>query len=511
MKLGRMKDGRYFKNVGYLEGAGQPKFYLGRNPAEALIRAGRIERVWQWHAECFRWSDVERPYWYGYPLDLARAIAEGRPIEHVPESWAKWVAELGVATTDQQALASGLIQTFHQAVGDYVKDVQAKFPTLWGSARVRLIEFVRERVTDFGLKDFDAAKIESVIHLLASRPVSRKTGRPVSVSWSRNTIKEFRRFIRWLHKSKEYRWSRPADYDVSPVRVARTQGERARITALAVEVFTADELATLWRYGLPWDRLLMTLALNGGFGMAEIATLRPEEVLFDQPHPAARRIGLDPPDVPACWIRRLRGKTDVYGEWKLWDVTVAALRWIMRNRPHPEWVVTTKAGQFLHPQGKRNNLIANSWTRLLARVRKDHPRFPARSFNKLRKTAINLLRQAAGEELASLFAAHGRPVHDDLIRVYANPRWASLHRATDGVREHLAPVFDPVPEPFPAGEVRGGPNLSLKTIEEIGRLAREGFKPGEIGVRAGVSRETARRWAKRATKAAGESPEESGR
>jgi hypothetical protein len=245
--------------------------------------------------------------------------------------------------------------------------------------------------------------------------------------------------------------------------------------------------------------LLMALALNCGFGMAEITTLRPEEVLFDQPHPDGRRIGLERAEEAASWIRRLRGKTDVYGEWKLWDMSVSALRWIMKNRPHADWVVTTKAGHFLHPHGKRNNLIANSWSRLLSRVQKDYPNFRSRSFNKLRKTAINLVRQASGEELASLFASHGQPVHDDLIRVYANPRWAPLHAATDGVRVKMASVFETVDEPFPAGETRGGPNISKKTIEEIGRLAREGLNAGEIGERLGVSRETARRWAQRAT------------
>jgi hypothetical protein len=113
-----------------------------------------------------------------------------------------------------------------------------------------------------------------------------------------------------------------------------------------------------------------------------MATLPPDEVFFGQPHPFAGRIGL--PEEPAEWIRRLRGKSDVYGERRLWDVTAQAPRWIMALRPHPERVVTTKNGGDLHPKGYRNNLLANSWNRLVGRVREDIPDFPRRSCNKLR-------------------------------------------------------------------------------------------------------------------------------
>ena len=51
--------------------------------------------------------------------------------------------------------------------------------------------------------------------------------------------------------------------------------------------------------------------------------------------------------------------------------------WITALRPHPERVVTTKNGGDLHPKNYRNNLLANSWNRLIGRVREDIPEFPA--------------------------------------------------------------------------------------------------------------------------------------
>jgi hypothetical protein len=194
---------------------------------------------------------------------------------------------------------------------------------------------------------------------------------------------------------------------------------------------------------------------------------------------------------------RLRGKTEVYGEWKLWDVTVDALQWIMALRPHPERIVVPKSGGELHKKTQRNNQIANSWHRLLDRIGADQPNFPRRSFNKQRKTAINLVRQHAGKEVASLFASHGRPVRDELIRVYANPRWVTLHETTDTVRLKLDDVFKSVSEPFRPVEVRGGPNISLDQIERIKKMVNEGRRICDVASEVGVSRETVRRWASR--------------
>lgn len=54
MKLGQMQDGRFFRNVGFLEGGSQPKFYLGRDRAEALVRGGKIEQIWRFVVADFR-------------------------------------------------------------------------------------------------------------------------------------------------------------------------------------------------------------------------------------------------------------------------------------------------------------------------------------------------------------------------------------------------------------------------------------------------------------------------
>ena len=45
-----------------------------------------------------------------------------------------------------------------------------------------------------------------------------------------------------------------------------------------VQTYSLDELKLLWQSALPFQRLLMLLALNGAFGRAEVASLRFSEV-----------------------------------------------------------------------------------------------------------------------------------------------------------------------------------------------------------------------------------------
>lgn len=519
MKLTRLADGRYCKNIGFTVDVQrvrrQPKFYLGRDYATAMIRAGSLEKFWASMSDLTT-RNGEPPYWPDNSIIVAQAIASGNYTPEVQNTiWWHDARQVGAipgvdplpkiiaVIREQSAPAIDPSKTLHLAMRDYIASIQQTHATQWGDVKVRHTEFLIAHIGDCPLGQLGTREIDAIVEQIAARPSSERSGGPVSVYWAKNVIKEFRAFLRWLNKSKGWTWTRPADYDVVPVRITRTQEERAKITTLTVQTFAPSELLTLWKYALPFERLLMSLGLNCGFGMAEIASLQVQEILFDQPHPCGTIIGLAEADKPANWVRRLRGKSEVFGEWKLWPMTVRALRWIGQHRPHDRLVVTTKTGGSFADPTHRNNQLANTWNRLINRIQEDLPSFPRRSFGKVRKTAINLVRQVAGEEVAALFAAHGRPVHDELMRVYANPRWAALHAATGQVGQQLLTVFDSVTEPFVLGEVKGGPNISRGEIAEIQRLAAEGRKPGEIGKRVGVSRGTARRWAKRRPEATG--------
>jgi hypothetical protein len=78
----------------------------------------------------------------------------------------------------------------------------------------------------------------------------------------------------------------------------------------------------------------MLLALNCGFGKAEVASLELSEVLLRARHPHERETGHTGSEADS-WVLRVRHKSDVYGEWKLWPETVRAidLQWTPLSRP----------------------------------------------------------------------------------------------------------------------------------------------------------------------------------
>ena len=80
-----------------------------------------------------------------------------------------------------------------------------------------------------------------------------------------NYISELRRFFRWLHRSKEFNWRKPEDYDELKTNVKDMQEERTRIDDMNVEVYLPEELEILNKYATPLDRVLLLLGLNCGF------------------------------------------------------------------------------------------------------------------------------------------------------------------------------------------------------------------------------------------------------
>src|SRR5205823_6566444 len=107
------------------------------------------------------------------------------------------------------------------------------------------------------------------------------------------------------------------DYEPARVRIRLTPTEMsARLTPERVQTYTLDELQTLWEYASAWERFLMVMALNCGFGVDQISMLQTTEF-----HEADQRH-------PAPWIGRVRYKTGVYGEWTLFPQTVQAVEWM---------------------------------------------------------------------------------------------------------------------------------------------------------------------------------------
>ena len=107
------------------------------------------------------------------------------------------------------------------AIAAYIRKVEEQYTlpdgslTAWGKCKCNQIRFVGQHAPDFCLSDFGLCQIEDMIRVVAARPARKHDGKPISHSWAKATIREFRQFIRWLDRSNEFVWRKPRDYEAA--------------------------------------------------------------------------------------------------------------------------------------------------------------------------------------------------------------------------------------------------------------------------------------------------------
>jgi hypothetical protein len=323
-------------------------------------------------------------------------------------------------------------ERLYRAIEDYAAYVVTQNAKEYGDREAAAARRLKDAHGDVPLDQFGVSALEQIRDYWRSRPNSRKSGKPIALTTVKNQLKTAKRFVRWLHRTEKYDWSKPVDAEDilrADVEQLRTQEERARLKD-GVPVWTIDELAVLYQYATDAERVLLLLGLNCAFQHVDVAQLRHEEIESEHERPK---------------IRRVRQKSTVLGEFVLWTETVQALDWLRHTRPqHSDYAVVTEQGTTYSRQR-----IANMWNRLLDRVQKQKPHFRRLSFKYLRKTAGQLVRDRSNGEITAVFLCHGQPVAgDELSDDYTNRPFDKVAETLDGVRCDLQPMFDAVPDAF---------------------------------------------------------------
>jgi hypothetical protein len=326
-------------------------------------------------------------------------------------------------------------KSLHQALDAYAQFAQQKNRKGFGQVEAASAKRLKNAHVDIPLAAFGISAMEAIATYWADRPVAKKTGRPVALSTIINHLKTARRFVRWLHRTDAFEWTKPDDAEQALQVRAQALRNADEIAALGkgIAVWTIDELTILYQFASDFERLVILLCLNCGFSQAEIITLRPEEVV----HAGGN-----------ATIKRIRHKNQVYGEFVLWPETLAGLTWFMsRCRPSgaaADFVMVTGKGQVYLRQD-----LANMWNRLVARVQTKHPVFRRRPFKYLRKTGGQLVRNHSDGEVSRVFLCHGNAVvSDDLADVYTNRPFDKVAKALALVHLDLAPMFAAAPQAF---------------------------------------------------------------
>ena len=446
VKLARSKTAaQFYREIGKKPNGQAARIYLGDDETLAGANVTRLVALWnaveeRWrHWDQNKMTDDPFPCWDDVTLTLARAIGKGawsvtvEPPDDGPEEVAAWLAALRSyfpmirADVEDPAAAEegskrlkevwqkeagreevtharemrkikdnatpfgGKVatrETLHDALDAYQKWIEKSFvdiggvTTQSGKKQGERAARIRRYAKDVPLSDFGIEEIDAIIEFWRTRPrksPTKKTpnGSPYAFTLCKQTIRLFKHFIRWLHKEKSFPWKKPVDLDLDRTKIVPDAETKYKI-----DIYEKDELALLWQYASLFERKLLLLALNCGFSISEIGSL-------------------DWSEVEGGFIKGLRPKSKVYGEFKLWDMTRQAL-----GTPKKKGLVfLTEGGLSLIARTEGNNVSAKipaAWYRLLNRVRKHQKEFKRLGFHHLRKTAGN---ESANSPMARRWAS----------------------------------------------------------------------------------------------------------
>ena len=521
----------------------QHKFRLGSDPKEAAHRERRLCDFWDRIVE----SSPENPLWDEFTLDAAKLLAKGAVVVWIdrrdgePElDYACRVAQSQnrypgfFAASDVTALQQGVADsqplvlhiprpdsikpdttgvTLHDAMSVYIDWINEEYfdPRLDrvtdnGHTKMRQVKTLMSRHKDVPLSSIDVDYLESMFRYWRRRPSSnRRTTetepKRVTKKSAQNYIGELKRFFRWLHRSRAFSWRKPEDLDEINCSVdSDPVADQKRL--VQANVFTLEELRLLNRYATPLERVLLLLGLNCAFGAAEISTLLIGEVFLNQGHEPDHQELLNYRSTNAdSFIKRIRRKNNVYGEFLLFPQTAAAMQWQIARRlqqPNPaaDQPLLLNDNNAPYNQrtvgGNQNQQIPNRFGDLIERIKDDGNAIQPLSFGKLRMTAADLIRRFSDGEVAGVFMCHGSAVKtDDLADVYTNRPFGKVFEAIRRVERHLQVVFEEAePAPFKAGPQA---YTGRKSIDQIAAMRRNGKSIREIAETVGKSRMTVQR------------------
>ncbi|QEG24764.1 hypothetical protein [Mariniblastus fucicola] len=349
--------------------------------------------------------------------------------------------------------------TFYDAIEAYQKYIRREYYrpeldrlTSWGHTQIKQMNTLKQHLKNRLLSKMDADGVNEMIGYWRRRPTKKGSSDPMTAKSASNYISALVRFLKWLHTSSEFSWTKPFAFSDANTRVQRLASDHANRKLEQVDTFSLDELKLLMRYSLPLDRLLLLLGLNCGFGRAEISTLLVKECrLFEAHTPRQCELINYQSTDEESFIKRIRRKSGVYGEHVLFPMTVQGIQWAIEQRnllpkysDDARLLLNTNGKPFDHPtkSGNTNQTIPNRLARTIKRIQNDGHEIRNLSFGKLRKTAGQLIKTFSSGEIMGVFECHGRPVKsDELNDLYSNRPFGKVFEAIKEVESYLEPVF----------------------------------------------------------------------
>lgn len=347
--------------------------------------------------------------------------------------------------------------TLHDALRGYSDWLKSEYNdpdagvSPWGRTQMRQVSSLIAHHPNMPLARLGRDEVEELFRYWRQRPIRRGSTQRVSKKSASHFICVLRSFFKWLHVRPPFGWRKPEGFEELKTRVSTLSTER-RLQVKAEQLFSLDELKILYRYAKPLDRLLMLLGLNCGFGAAESASLLVGELFIRVPHSQRHQemLGFEA-SAGDSFIKRVRRKSGVYGEFLLFDHTVRGLEWALAERRRDGKCEATNrlllngSGEpYDKPTktGNTNRQIPNRFARLMQQIADDEQKISQLPFKTFRKTGGDLVKRFSDGEVAGVFLCHGQPVaSDELSDAYTQRPFGKVFERLRQVQEYLSPVW----------------------------------------------------------------------
>lgn len=503
--------GVYKRDIGKLSNGKPARFYVGKYPDEAVKRISRLEDLWRTVEGLGQqnWTDDTRaigraiargdatvaisfdaaePVGYAAGIDFfsfhfghlitilpddSERYRKGKTVE---KRCAEVAIRVGQAAANVHSVAdltefetTTLHEAFDRYVEEYIKtepklrDVTTGDLTDWGNAQITMAQRQKGAHNDRPLHEIKLPEIKSMCDHWRARPMVKAKGnqkpQPIAPSTVKHHIWQLKHFFQWVDEN-DFRWSAPSKLDRISLKCELTPQEKSElVTPTQVDTWTDEELVTIYQHATELERVFFLLGLNCGFAPAEFGSLRVNEIYLHQRHGRDKEVKYQS-NPTQSWIKRIRIKNQVYGEWLLWDHTVMALGWALARRKRMptfspnSFLMLTKTGLPYIGQTKGGNhstKVYSMWRdKLLKRVRLHEHDFRTLPPKSLRKTSGNEIRDIADGEVQAVHLSHGQPVKsDDLAEIYSNRPFRKVFESLEVYERRLQPLWDAVPDPFP--------------------------------------------------------------
>jgi len=302
------------------------------------------------------------------------------------------------------------------------------------------LKYLKEAHTDMVLTTgLTLPAIEAMASHWRNRPKTSK-GTRCSKYHARDMLKELWRYLRWLDKQPQYRWTIPKgvdDINRSPVDLPQ-DNQAGVFQTTTKKSYTPEQLGLIIRNTDNLGKAIIAVSVNCAFGASEIGQWDIAKIVLNQKHPHSDKIGIDTTNDDS-WIVGNRPKTGVYSEHLLWSKVAEAVKPFLDGR---EVLPITKTGTRWYQTHRSNPQVKFNkwWGDLIKRIQKKHD-IPYLPFGSLRDTFPDVLRQKYSDDVASLALHHGSLGEDKLLRCYANLPFGRLFQATRDLEEFFQPML----------------------------------------------------------------------